>query len=218
MCCGAIDRARHGYVAVVRRLVARRDRRRAGRRRHAGGLRLAVRQDPAKLSAGRGSRRHLCGAAASGRRLDQPNRGGGQAGRGHRAADPGRARRALRGGLELHRLHRIVEPGLLRHPAQALRGAHRSGAKRRRDHRPPAPADGGNPGCDRDFRSTCRPSSASATPAAFNMRWRRCRASRQPISPRRCARSSSPPMRARACGRVQHLRGRHAADLSRDRS
>ena len=63
---------------------ARGDRRRRGRGRRAGGLGVAVQQDAAELPAGRGSGRHLRGAAASGRRLAQPHRGGGQGGRRHR--------------------------------------------------------------------------------------------------------------------------------------
>ena len=59
---------------------------------------------------------------------------------------PGRRRRVVGGRAEFHRLRRIVEPGLLCHPAQALRGTHRSGAERRRDHCAAAAADGGDRG------------------------------------------------------------------------
>ena len=64
----------------------------------------------------------------------------------HRQADPGRRRRAVGGRTQFHRLCPIVEPGFLRHPAQALRDAYRSGAERRRDHCASAAADGRHPG------------------------------------------------------------------------
>ena len=99
---------------------ARGDRRRRGRGRRSGGVGMAVQQDPAELSAGRGSGRDLRRPAAARGRLDQPDRGGGRRGRRHHQADPRRRRRAVGGRAQLHRLHRIVEPGLLRHPAQAL--------------------------------------------------------------------------------------------------
>ena len=190
---GAIDKARDGYVAVVRRLVRVAV---VGVVVVAGVLAASAwlfQQDAAELSAGGGSGRDLRRAAASRRRLDQPHRGGGQAGRRHRPADPRRRRRAVGGRAEFHRLRRIVEPGLLRHPAQALRG---SAPTRRR-----APTRS-SPGCARNwrrsrapsrFRSICRRSSASATPAASSTCSRRCRASRQPTSPRCCAGSWSRP-------------------------
>ena len=62
------------------------------------------------------------------------------------------------------------------------------GAKRRRDHCAAAAADGGDPRAPSRSRSTCRPFSAWAAPAASNTCWRRCRGSRLPISQRRCAR------------------------------
>ena len=66
---------------------ARRDRRRRGRGRRAGGLGVAVQQDAAELFAGRGPRRHLRGAASPRRRFAQSHRDRGQGGRGHGAAD-----------------------------------------------------------------------------------------------------------------------------------
>ena len=116
-----------------------------------------------------------------------------QAGRGHHPADPRRRGRAVGGRAQLHRLRRLVEPGLLRHPPQALRGAHRPRAERRRHHRAAAAAARGDPGRHRLSRSTCRRSSASAAPAASSTCSRRCRASRRPISRRRCAACSSRP-------------------------
>ena len=122
------------------------DDRRRRRCRRAGGLRAAVPRHAAELSAGRGPGRDLRRLAAAGRRFGQPHRSRGQAGRRHRQADPRRRRRAVGGRAEFHRLCRVVEPGVLRHPAQALRGAHRSGAERQRDHRPAAAATGGDRG------------------------------------------------------------------------
>ena len=107
---------------------------------------------------------------------------------------PGRAGRALGGRPQLHRLRRRVEPGLLRHPAEAVRGAHRPRAKRRRDHRAAAAAAWRRSRAPSSSRSTCRRSSASAAPAGSSM----CSKRLQGQSPTRhrggaCAASWSPP-------------------------
>ena len=117
---GGIDKVRDGYAAIVRRLVrvailgvvlvARRP----------GGFGFLFSEDAAELPARRGSGRLLRRHAPAGGRLDQPHRGGGQAGRGDHQADPRRRGRAVGGRLRLHRRSRRVEPGLLRHPPQAL--------------------------------------------------------------------------------------------------
>jgi HAE1 family hydrophobic/amphiphilic exporter-1 len=82
------------------------------------------------------------------------------------SADPGRRRHLVGGRAELHRLRRLVEPGFLRHPAQALRGAHRSAqsasaiiarcGRSLRRSRAPSP-----------FRSTCRRSFGLGSTGGF---------------------------------------------------
>ena len=196
---------------------ARVDRRRRGRGRRAGGVGMVVRQDATELSAGRGPGRDLCRLAAARRRIDQSHRGGGQAGRRHRHADPGRRRRVVGGRAELHRLYRIFEPGLLRHPAQALRGAHRSGAERWRDHSATASPDGGHQGC---HRLSVQPA-AHPRPGQHRRLPIRARGAAGPVAYRLGSVAPRPSRggqwSARARGRIQHLHRRHAADLSRHR-
>ena len=62
---------------------------------------------------------------------------------------PGCREGAFGGRARLPRRRRVVELGHHVRTSQALRGAHRSVAKRRRDHRAPAAAAGGDPGCCR---------------------------------------------------------------------
>ncbi len=117
------------------------------------GVGMAVQPDAAELPAGGGPGRNFRDAAPSRRRFAQPHRGGGQAGRGHRQAHSGRGRRIVGGRPEFHRLRPGSEPGFLRYPAQALRGAHRSGAKRGRDHCAAASGDVGHSGRRRESPS-----------------------------------------------------------------
>ncbi len=215
---GGIDRVRDGYAAVVRRLV-----------RVAiigvivvvvvlAGSGAPVQPDAAELPARGGSGRLLRRHAAARGRLDQPHRGGGRAGRGHHPADPRRRGRAVGGRLRLHRRDRLVEPGLLRHPPEALRAAHRPVRKRRRHHRAAAAGAGRDPAARSSSRSTCRRSSASAAPAGSSTCSRRL----QGQSPADLAATmrgmlvaaNQQPELGR---RLQHLRRRHAADLSRHR-
>ena len=119
-----IDRARDGYVAVVRRLVRVAI---VGVVVVAGTLAASVwlfSKTPQSFLPDEDQ-----GAIFAALRLPEGvslNRteDGGQAGRRHRQADPGRRRRVVGGRAEFHRLHPVGEPGLLRHPAQALRDAH----------------------------------------------------------------------------------------------
>ena len=103
---GAIDQARDGYVAIVRRLV-----------RVAiigvvivlgvlAAIGVPLQQDTAELPARGGSGRLFRRHAPARRRLDQPHRSRGRAGREHHQADPGRRRRALGRRAQLHRRSR----------------------------------------------------------------------------------------------------------------
>ena len=146
---GAIDRARDGYVAVVRRLA---------RVAIVGVLVVAGSLAASAWLFGKTPQSFLPdedqGAIFATLRLPEGvslNRTEdcGQAGRGHRAADPGRGRHHLGRGIQFHRLRPVGKPGVLRHPAQALRDAHGSRAERQRHHCAPAAADGGDSGCGR---------------------------------------------------------------------
>ena len=177
---GRDRRLRDGYVSLVRRLV---------RVAVFGLVAVAVasprpwrvQDHAAGLPAGGGSGRVLCRHAAARGRLAQPHRGTGRPGREHRPPDSRRAGRAVGGRPQFHRLRRLVEPGLLRRPPETLRGANRP----RKTSMRSSPACGRSsrrsraPSC---FRSTCRRSSASATPAGSSTCSRRCRARRRPTS------------------------------------
>ena len=189
MCCGAIDWSRDGYACDRPPAGARR----GGRRRRRAGRGRGRRSGCSRHHAARASCRPRTRARffaamrlPEGASLNRTEAIVAQVEEHHRA-DPRRAGRAVGGRPQLHRLRRLVQPGVLRHPAEALRPAHR---RRRRASTPSSPGCGRSSPRSRapsSSRSTCRRSSASAAPAASSTCSRRCRASRRPTSPRSCA-------------------------------
>ena len=139
------------------------------------------------------------------------------AGREHHPADPRRAGRAVGRRPQLHRLRRLVQQRLLRRPPEALRAADCARPAGRRHHRQAAAQARGHPG---RHRVSLQP---AADPRARQHRRLPVRAAGAagPVADRSRRRDARPDRRrqpaARAGRRVQHLRRRHAADLSRHR-
>ena len=184
MVLGAIDFARDGYAAIVKRLV-----------RVAffslvvvGGFlalnALAVQGDPRRLPAVGGPGRLLRRGAAARGRLGQPHRRRRRAGREAAQGHPRRRRHQHGGRLQHAGRAQQVQQRLLHRAAQAVRRADRRRRGRRLDHR-----QGARRGCRRSARptssrSTCRRSSASAPAAASSTSCSTCRAAIPPTSPR----------------------------------
>ena len=177
---------------------------------------VAVQGDADGLPAGGGPGRLLRRAAAAAKAPRSTGRGGGRAGRADHPRRPGRRGRDLGGRLQLHRRRGPVQQRLLRRHAEAVRGAHRPRRQSAGDHRPAAAAAGGAAGGRIVIAFNLPPIIGLGTTGGFQYPCsRRCRAAAPAdlaAAPARPDRRGQPAARAR--GRVQHLRRRHAAALS----